>query len=161
MTSRHDPRLVNLVAGFLAREFGDDGFLPLSKRDGAAARLLDLIGQEYRPPLVVDFSRTEWSPEQIAEWTRVFNESARGPLKVMPPNASDLWRRYTPGQRRAYLDEHRDEAVASGIPEDLVDLMIRGSGRGDACPEDEITGYPDHVVVNGDHSGCRCGGDAP
>lgn len=43
MTTRHDPRLVNLIAGFLAREFGEDGFLPLSKRDGAAVRLLDLL----------------------------------------------------------------------------------------------------------------------
>lgn len=161
MTTRHDPRLINLIAGFLAREFGDDGFLPLSKRDGAAVRLLDLIEQEYQPPLVVDFSRTEWSPEQIAEWTRVFNEGARGPLKVMPPNAADLWRRHTPEQRRAWLLEHRDEAIERGIPGDLVDLMIRDAGRGDAYPEDEITGYPDHVIVNGDHSGCPCGGEEP
>lgn len=31
----------------------------------------------------------------------------------------------------------------------------------DDYPEDVITGYPNHYIVNGDHSGCFCGGEAP
>lgn len=161
MSGRHDPRLVKLVAGFLADEFGDDGFLPLSRRYGAAVRLLDLIDAESRPMLVAAPTLTG---DEAAELHRAWLEAqadSPGGLIVLPPNASDLWRRCTPEQRRAYLDGHRAEAAAAGIPEDLVDLMIRDAGHGDAYPEDEITGYPDHVIVNGDHSGCCCGGDAP
>ena len=28
-------------------------------------------------------------------------------------------------------------------------------------PSEEITGYPDHYILNGDHSQCFCGGDLP
>jgi hypothetical protein len=88
-------------------------------------------------------------------WLQAQADSTGG-LVILPPNASDLWRRYTPEQRRDWLTAHRDDAIERGIPGDLVDLMIR-----DAEPEDEITGYPDHLIVNGDHSGCPCGGEAP
>lgn len=37
--------------------------------------------------------------------------------------------------------------------------LIETGVRDERYPEDEITGYPDHVIVNGDHSGCRCGGE--
>lgn len=39
--------------------------------------------------------------------------------------------------------------------------MIAANARPATGPSDEITGYPDHYIVNGDHSGCQCGGPAP
>lgn len=40
------------------------------------------------------------------------------------PDGALTWRRRTAEERRAYLIDHRDEALAYGIPADLVDLMI-------------------------------------
>lgn len=40
----HDPRAVNIIARQLAKDFGDaDGFLRLTKRDGAAWAILDAL----------------------------------------------------------------------------------------------------------------------
>lgn len=41
------------------------------------------------------------------------------------PYAQVELRRRTPAQRHAYLVEHRTEALAKGIPEELVDWMIQ------------------------------------
>jgi len=123
---RHDPRTVNLVAGFLAREFGDDGFLPFSKRDGAAVRLLDLLAEAFPPMLAL--APGQLSDVEMARLHRLWLEAqadSTGGLAILPPNASDLWRRYTPEQRRAWLTGHRDDAIERGIPGDLVDLMIQ------------------------------------
>lgn len=32
------------------------------------------------------------------------------------------------------------------------------NGNNNQDPDDEIVGYPHHVIFNGDHSGCSCGG---
>lgn len=46
-----------------------------------------------------------------------------GPLRILPDGAL-TWRRRTPEERRTYLTDYRDEALAYGIPAALVDLMI-------------------------------------
>ena len=93
--------------------------------DIATDAVMAVLDQEFPPPLIVDFGETTLSPEQIAEWTRVFNEAQTGPLRVLPPNAPEIWRRRTPAERRAYLEAHRTEAIERGVPGDLIDLMIQ------------------------------------
>jgi hypothetical protein len=73
--------------------------------------------------ITVDVSLT---PEQLAELAANFREQLKKrtvPI-VLAPGAVEL-RRRTPAERRAYLLEHRDEAITHGIPEDLVDWMIQ------------------------------------
>lgn len=140
MTIRHDPRLVNLVAGFLAREFGEDGFLPLLKRDGAAVRLLDLLERELAPALSAP------EPDLDAKLADVVARSA-----ALPEIDTD----------GMTLEEQTAATIRQVVARSPLRLETPGGFDPDAYPEDRITGYPDHVVVNGDHSGCRCGGDAP
>lgn len=68
-----------------------------------------------------------WSPEQLAqfeaEWARITAEPNFYQIKILPPGPVEIWRR-TPEERRAYLEDHRDEALAAGIPGDLIDLLI-------------------------------------
>lgn len=47
---------------------------------------------------------------------------ARASASVVP--SPFVLHRRTATERRAYLTEHRAEAIAHGIPEDLIDLMI-------------------------------------
>jgi hypothetical protein len=52
-------------------------------------------------------------------------------VRIMPDGAL-AWRNRTSEERRAYLTEHRDEALEYGIPANLIDLMIADAeGAGD------------------------------
>lgn len=73
--------------------------------------------------------------DAYAEAERKFREAwdaapRTGAVRIMPDGAL-AWRRRTPEERRAYLAEHRDEALAYGIPAELVDLMIGDAEEGD------------------------------
>lgn len=130
MTTRHDPRLINLVAGFLAREFGEDGFLPLSKRDGAAVRLLDLVERESPPTLSTP------EPDLDAALANVLARSA-----ALPPIDTD----------GMTLKEKTAATIRQVVARSPLRLNFPDGFDPDAYPEDRITGYPDHVIVNGDH----------
>lgn len=89
MTTRHDPRLVNLVAGFLADEFGDDGLLPLSKRDGAAVRLLDLLA-DAAPPAGFLAAPDDLPPERLAALKAAWDQAHRGYLEAQADKPGGL-----------------------------------------------------------------------
>ena len=58
------------------------------------------------------------------EFINTWNAAPRdGAIRILPDGAL-TWRRRTPEERRAYLTDHREEALAYGIPANLVDLMI-------------------------------------
>lgn len=57
-------------------------------------------------------------------WAVAATEFLKPDPSVKRPYAVTL-RRRTPEQRRAYLVEHRDEAIAKGILPELVDQMIQ------------------------------------
>lgn len=93
-----------------------------------ADAVIAVLDQQFPPMLALD-PPPEMSPEQVAAWQAQWAEAVSGDTQirvmVLPPSASGLWRRRTPGERRAYLLAHRDEAIERGIPEDLIDLMIQ------------------------------------
>ena len=98
--------------------------------DAFVDAVMAVLDDEFPPTLVAAPPLTD---DEAAELHRAWLEvqaDSRGGLIVLPPNASDLWRRHTPEQRRDWLIGHRDEAIANGIPGDLVDLMIRDGGDG-------------------------------
>lgn len=102
--------------------------------DAATDAVMAALDREF-PPLFALDPPPELSPEQVAAWQAQWAEAISGDTRqhliVLPPNASDLWRRHTPTERRAYLETHRDEAIERGIPEDLVDMMIRDAENAD------------------------------
>jgi hypothetical protein len=67
--------------------------------------------------------------EKSAAAFRAAVESWDGTLGVLPPTALAIWRR-TPFERRRYLIEHRTEALARGIPGDLIDLLVAEAWAG-------------------------------
>lgn len=93
-----------------------------------ADAVIAVLDQQFPPMLALD-PPPEMNPEQAAAWQAQWAEAVSGDttqrLVVLPPSASDLWRRRTPDERRAYLLARRDEAVERGIPGDLIDLMIQ------------------------------------
>lgn len=93
-----------------------------------ADAVLAVLDQQFPPMLALD-PPPEMNPEQVAAWQAQWAEAVSGDTQVrvmvLPPSASDLWRRRTPDERRAYLQAHRDEAIERGIPGDLIDLMIQ------------------------------------
>ena len=86
---RHDPRLVNLVAGFLTREFGEDGFLPLSTRDGAAVRLLDLLA-DAAPPVGFLAASDDLPPERLDALKAAWDQARRGYLEAQADKPGGL-----------------------------------------------------------------------
>ena len=83
------------------------------------------INDEHPTGGIISFNPS-LSDEQIADLTARFREQIkRRPAPIeLGPSAVTL-RRRSPEERRAYLLEHRDEAIANGIPEELVDWMIQ------------------------------------
>jgi len=65
-----------------------------------------------------------------AAWAEAFTGDTQARMVVLPPNAVMIYRR-TPEQRSAYLTDHRDEALANGIPEDLIDMLIADTEAGE------------------------------
>lgn len=84
-----------------------------------------------RPPGSIELE-FEPTPEAAAEFAQRFREEVKksGPLRVLPPSAVEI-RRRSPEERRRYLTDHRDEAIAKGIPSDLIDMFI-ADAEGDA-----------------------------
>lgn len=102
--------------------------------------VLDLVEDVPPAPFLINMS--EVSEEEMQEWRDRFEaEVATGTYtwKSLPPSAFVL-RRRTPEARRAYLEEHRDEAIANGIPGDLLDLLIGEFEDGEATAECEVCG---------------------
>lgn len=65
------------------------------------------------------------------EFRKAWDAAPRdGAVRIMP-DGSLAWRRRTAEERRAYLTDHRDEALAYGIPAELVDLMIGDAEAGE------------------------------
>lgn len=106
----------------------DSQGLPPDEFECCADAVMAVLGEQFPPMLALD-APPELSPEQVAAWQTQWAEAVSGDttqrLVILPPNSSDLWRRRTPAERRAYLEAHRDEAIERGIPEDLIDMMIR------------------------------------
>lgn len=97
--------------------------------DAQTDAVMAVLDAQFPPLLAI----TPRSDEETARLHRLWLEAqadSTGGLVVLPPNASDLWRRYTPEQRRDWLTEHRDDAIDRGIPGDLVDLVIRDAEDG-------------------------------
>lgn len=101
---------------------GDTEDDPHPDAERIADAVMAVLDEAFMPMLVLDVPPT-WTPEDEARWKAVFDEATKGRITVMPPNAVAI-RRRAPEQRRAYLVEHRDEALANGIPADLIDMMI-------------------------------------
>lgn len=59
------------------------------------------------------------------------------------------------------LDEAARAAIRQVVAASPLRLELPADFDPDACPEDSVTGYPDHFIVNGDHCGCPCGGADP
>jgi len=92
--------------------------------DAQADAVMAVLDTQCPPLLAI----TPKSDPEMARLHRLWLQAqadSTGGLVILPPNASDLWRRYTPEQRRDWLTEHRADAIERGIPGDLVDLMIR------------------------------------
>jgi len=77
-----------------------------------------------RPTAIIAYEPTA-TEQDIAELRErfAFAQNNGEPLKLLPPNVVEIYRR-TPEDRRRYLTEHRDEAIQRGIPAELVDMMI-------------------------------------
>lgn len=102
----------------------DSQGLPPDEFGCCADAVMAVLGEQFPPMLVLD-PPSGLSPKQVAAWAEAVSSDTTQRLMILPPNASDLWRRRTPAERRAYLEAHRDEAIERGIPVDLVDMMIR------------------------------------
>jgi hypothetical protein len=88
--------------------------------------VLPLHEQQVRARLLAEQEQERQDAHVRAEqeFLDAWNAAPRdGALRILPDGAL-TWRRRTPEERRAYLTDHRDEALAYGIPADLVDLMI-------------------------------------
>jgi hypothetical protein len=103
---------------------------PVSSHEQEARRILAAV-----LPLHEQQVRERVAAEQEQERKDAFTEAERkfravmeaaprnGALRVLPDGAL-AWYRRAPEERRVYLTKHRVEAMAYGIPADLVDLMI-------------------------------------
>lgn len=102
--------------------------------DTLVGAVMAVLDEAFPPQLAIaaDFEIThEQAAAWQAAWTEAFGADEAGPRRfiVAPPNAVMIYRR-TPEQRRAYLTGHRDEALANGIPADLIDMMIADAEAG-------------------------------
>lgn len=113
----------------------------LAERDELVKRVAEMSAA-FGPAGFISMDLSDVSLEEIEEWRERFQAAmasgARAELVEMPPTAFVL-RRRTPEARRAYLTEHRDEAVARGIPGDLIDIMI---AEDESCPCGCLPGQP-------------------
>jgi len=101
---------------------------PIYLNGGETDELVDAVMavlDETFPPRFALVADAEITPEQADAWQAAWDELAERPATflVAPPNAVMI-RRRTPEQRRAYLTDNRDEALANGIPADLIDMLI-------------------------------------
>lgn len=107
-----------------AQADGNTGFIDYGRTMLAA--VLPLHEQQVRAQLLAEQEqeRKDAYARAEQEFLKVWSAAPRdGALRILPDGAL-TWRRRTPEERRTYLTEHRDEALAYGIPADLVDLMI-------------------------------------
>jgi len=98
--------------------------LPADEFDCCADAVMAVLDEVF-PPSLAHAADFEITPEQAEAWQAAWDELAAKPSTILiePPSAVMI-RRYTPEQRRAYLTDHRDEALANGIPADLIDMLI-------------------------------------
>lgn len=94
--------------------------------DTLADAVMAVLDKAFPPALAVFAEPAAQTPE-LAElrdrFAAAYEAQKAQPLRIMPPNAVAI-RRRTPEERRRYLVEHRDEALANGIPAELIDMMI-------------------------------------
>jgi hypothetical protein len=118
---------------------------PIYLNGGETDQLVDAVMavlDEAFPPQLAVATDSELTPEQADAWRAAWDELAKQPATILvaPPNAVMI-RRRTPEQRRAYLTDHRDEALANGIPADLIDMLIADAEAAaddtdpDVCPD--------------------------
>jgi hypothetical protein len=103
---------------------GNTGFIDYART--MLAVVLPLHEKQVRAQLLAEQEQERRGAYAGAEqkFLDAWNAALRnGALRILPDGAL-TWRRRTPGERRVYLTEHREEALAYGIPADLVDLMI-------------------------------------
>jgi hypothetical protein len=106
----------------------DSAGLPADEFDCCADAVMAVLDEAF-PPRFALAADSEITPEQAEAWQAARDEALgadeAGPHRfvVAPPNAVVI-RRRTPEQRRAYLTDNRDEALANGIPADLIDMLI-------------------------------------
>jgi hypothetical protein len=106
-----------------------------NEADSLTEVVMSVLDEAFaQPPLAVYCDPVPETPELAIlrkQFQAAYVRDKGKPLKVLPPNAVMI-RRRTPEQRRAYLVEHRDEAIANGIPEQLIDLFIQEAEDPDA-----------------------------
>jgi hypothetical protein len=109
----------------------DSEGLPPDEFDCCADAVIAVLDETVLRPYTLDFSKAD--PELAEKFMAKIRawELAGRPLKMLPPSAVMI-RRRTPEERHRYLVEHRDEALAKGIPADLIDMMIDEAGESDA-----------------------------
>ncbi len=112
----------------------DSAGLPADEFDCCADAVMAVLDEAF-PPAFAITPDAELTPEQAEAWQRQWDElmgsgaAGRQQLAVLPPNAVMI-RRRSPEDRHRYLVEHRDEAVAGGIPADLIDMLIADAETG-------------------------------
>jgi len=108
----------------------DSAGLPADEFDCCADAVMAVLDEAF-PPSLAHAADSEITPEQAEAWQAAWDELAAQPTTILisPPNAVMI-RRYTPEQRRAYLTDHRDEALANGVPADLIDMLIADAEAG-------------------------------
>jgi hypothetical protein len=115
------PELVQMLDADAGKAHSADGPVLAS-----LAQILARHEQLVRAQLLAEQEqgREEAYARAEQEFLDAWNAAPRdGPLRILPDGAL-TWRRRTAEERRAYLTDHRAEALAYGIPGDLVDLMI-------------------------------------
>lgn len=109
----------------------DSAGLPADEFDCCADAVMAVLDEAF-PPMLTLAADSEITPEQAEAWQAAWDELAAQPTTILvaPPNAVMIYRR-TPDERRRYLTDHRDEALANGIPADLIDMLIAVVEAGD------------------------------
>jgi hypothetical protein len=121
MTNQISPELVQMLDADAGKAHSADGPVLAS-----LTRILARHEQLVRDQLLAEQEqeRKDAYARAEQEFLDAWNAAPRdGPLRILPDGAL-TWRRRTPEERRTYLTDHRDEALAYGIPAALVDLMI-------------------------------------
>lgn len=87
--------------------------------------VMAVLDEAFPPPLSLDAHPP--GPDELAlakaAFAAAYERDKDKPLRILPPDAVAI-RRRAPGERHRYLVEHRDEALANGIPADLIDMLI-------------------------------------
>jgi len=115
---------------------------PIYLNGGETGQLVDavmaVLDEAFPPRQFLDPApqmRLEDVAAWYVAWAEVLGGDAQMRMTVLPPDAAAIYRR-TPEQRRAYLIDHRDEALANGIPADLIDMILASSPQSELGDSD-------------------------